>query len=129
MSVEVKELLEKEIVSQIEALDDAEEYTVSVDDTVRLMDKLIEMERLEQDRLDKEKSRRLEEDLKLKEIAESKKDRLWKNALSIGTFAIGTVVTIWAYVDSKEFERGFTQTTEAGRTSTRNILGFLNKFK
>lgn len=129
MSVKVKELLEEEIVNQIEALGNAEEYTVSVDDTVRLMDKMIEMERLEQDRLDKEKSRRLEEDLKLKEMAENKKDRLWKNALTIGTFVIGTGVTIWANIDSKKFEEGFTHTTEAGRTSTRKLLGFLDKFK
>ena len=88
-----------------------------------------EMERMEQERLDKEASRKLEEDLKLKELAENKKDRIWKNAITIGTCLLYTGVTIWANIDSKNFEKDFTHTTEPGRTSTRRLLGLLDKFK
>lgn len=133
MSVKVKELLEQEIESQIEALDDIEygsdQHSACVGDTVRLLEKLNEMNRIEQDHIDKEESRKLEEDLKLKEMAENKKDRLWKNVLTAGTFVVSAGITIWGYVDSKRFEQGFTHTTEAGRTSTRKLLGLLDKFK
>lgn len=129
MSVKVKELLEQEIVDELEALSKNEEYTVSIDDTIRLMEKKIEMDRLEQDRLDKEASRKLEEDLKLKEMAENKKDRIWKNCLTIGTFILSMGGYIWANVDSKNFEKGFTHTTEAGRKSTGKLLGLLDRFK
>ena len=129
MGVKVEELLEQVIVSQMEALDAAEEYTVSVDDTIRLMEKRNEMERLKQDRLDKEASRKMEEDLRLKELAERKKDRQWKTALTIGTALLTTGVGIWGHISTMDFERNYTKTTEAGRTSTRNILGFLPKFK
>ena len=129
MGVKVEELLEQVIVNQLEALDNADEYTVSVEDVVRLMEKKNEMERIEQDRLDKEASRKIEEDLKLKELAENKKHRLWNNAITIGTCLLYTGVTIWANIDSKNFEKDFTHTTEPGRTSTRRLLGLLDKFK
>ena len=61
MSVKVKELLEQEIESQIKALDDIEygsdQHSACVGDTVKLLEKLNEMNRIEQDHIDKEEIR------------------------------------------------------------------------
>lgn len=129
----VKKLLIDEIESQLGTLEDlpfgSPQYHQGVVDTSTLLDKYNDMERIELERQEKAKSREQEKDLKDKEMKEERIDRIVKNALTVVTFGISLGVTIWANVDSKNFEMGYTQTTEAGRSSTRKLLGLLDKFK
>ncbi len=129
----VKELVTDELERQLGSLEDLEfgsqEYHQAIVDTSILLDKHNDIERIEIDRHEKTKSREQEKDLKEKEMKDERLERIVKNTITVGTFIISLGVTIWANVDSKRFEQGFTQTTEAGRNSTRKLLSLLDRFK
>lgn len=120
----VKELLEKEVKSQIEALEDieygSETFKVGIDGTVKLLDKLTDMDRLDLEYQDKYENRVNEQDLKLKQIEEERKDHIVKNGLTVLGLIVTTGVTIWGVYKTLEFEETGTITTSAGRA-------FINK--
>lgn len=87
----------------------AEDRKTTVDSLVKLLDRAIEMEKIEREREEKVKARK-----------EDRIDRLIKDGISILGIVIPTVVTIWGTVKSIEFEKEGTITTIMGR-------GFINK--
>ena len=108
-----KDSLEKEIETRLEGLKEmdvkSEEYGDAVGSLSKLMDRAIELEKLENERTDKQVSHR-----------EEKKDRFARHAIDIAGIAIPTAVTIWGFIKSIEFEKEGTITTIFGR-------GFANK--
>lgn len=131
----VKDLLTKEIASQIEALDDMEfgsdTHKVAVDDLTKLLGKLNEMEKMELEHQEAVISREVETDLKTKQyaadnelkaqqIGEEKKDHFIKNCLTAVSVVGGFAITVWGTYKSIKFEETGTITTIMGR-------GFINK--
>ena len=116
--------LHEEIAKELEQLGKmqlgTEEYKGTVDGVSKLMDRAIEIERLDIDTQDKADARHTEEDLKLKQMKDENKDRIVKNCISVLSFVVPTVVTIWGTIKSIEFEKEGTITTIMGR-------GFINK--
>lgn len=112
----VKTLLCEEVESELRILKDvpagSDQHKQTTDMTVKLMDRLIEFERLEREG-DEFK-------LKLLQLEEDKKDRLIKNCISVAGIIIPVGVTIWGVLKSFEFEKEGTITTMMGR-------GFINK--
>ena len=106
----------------------SEAYVKTVQGANSMVDRLNEAAKIENEtrKLDIEE-RRLDIEEKKNEV--EKKDKFIKNAISVGTSVLYVGVTIWANVSSKRFEQGFTHTTEAGRNSTRKLLGLLDRFK
>ena len=129
----LEKLLVEEVESQLEALNElgygSEEHHRGVQDTSILLDKINDTKRIEYERQDKLASREQEKEMKLKQMREDRFERWLKYGLTGVTFVASLGFSIWAYKDSKAFEMGFTQTTEAGRASTRKILSLLDKFK
>ena len=119
-----KTLLETEIQDQLEALGDLEvgtdEHKSAVDDVTKLLDRFIEMERLEAEAEEKFCARENEHGLKLQQMAEDRKDRWVKNGIAIGGIVIPTIITVWGTLKSLKFEETGTVTTIMGR-------GFINK--
>lgn len=111
MSIPTK--LEIEIDDELEALagmkKGSEEYKATVDGLGKLLDRAIEIERLENEQEEKAIVRK-----------EEKNDRLIKNCLTAAGILIPTMVTIWGTVVSLNFEKEGTITTGIGR-------GFINK--
>lgn len=109
----VKKLLTEEIESQIGSLEDlpfgSQEYSAGVSDTAKLLDKLNEMERIEN-----------EHDEKIIQMHEDKIDRIVKNCLTGVSVVGGMALTVWGTVKSLKFEETGTITTVMGR-------GFINK--
>lgn len=62
----------------------------------------------------------LERELKLKQMAEERKDRIVKNCISVGGIVLPIIVTIWGTYKSFEFEKEGSITTIMGR-------GFISK--
>lgn len=123
----VKVLLEKEINGNFEALEEIKEinsveYGKATDNTVKLLDKFIAIEKLENDRLDKLASREEEYDLKLKQMNDEKKDRIVKNVLTGVSIVGGFVITVWGTVKSIKFEETGTITTIMGRGFIQKLL-------
>lgn len=106
-------LLHKEIESQFECLNDLEagskEYETTVDGLAKLMDRAIEIDKLN-----------IEHDEKEDLANEERKDRWIKHAINIASIVIPTLVTIWGTKASFRFEKEGTITTIMGR-------GFINK--
>ena len=122
MRIETK--LQEEIASELEELSKmqvgTDEYKSTVDGLTKLMDRAIEIERIDIESQDKVDARQEENDFKLKQMEDERKDRIVKNAISVAGIVIPTVVTIWGTLKSIEFEKTGTITTIMGR-------GFISK--
>ena len=98
------------------------EYAVAVDSVTKLMDRAIEIEKLENERINKEMDREVDFHIKNIQIKEEKKDRRIKNGITIGTFVGSAALYMVAFIASTNFEREGTFTTEGGRGALRNLL-------
>lgn len=120
----IKTLLEVEIEDQFDKLSEMEkgsdEYKATVDSAIKLTDRMIELEKLEDERLDKEQSRKFDSELKLSEVKEDRKDHIIKNCISVAGIVLPIIVTVWGTKTSLKFEEEGTITTSIGR-------GFINK--
>ena len=97
-----------------------EEYKSEVDGLTKLMDRAIEMEKIDIEVQAKAESRELDEKLKLKQMRDERIDRIVKNVISVAGIVIPTLVTIWGTKVSLKFEETGVVTTIMGR-------GFINK--
>lgn len=107
------------------------EHKNAVDSVTKLVDKAIEMDKIQMDmeeRTDnrkkeaeaKERQAELDREFKAKQHEDEKKDRLVKNCIAIGGIVIPAILTVWGTVQSFKFEKEGTVTTIMGR-------GFVNK--
>ena len=122
--MKIETLLHDEIKSELEELKKielgSEKYKVTVDGLTKLVDKAIEMYKLNIEVQEKVESRENDNDLKLKQMEEERKDRFVRNGIAVAGIVIPTMVTIWGTIKTIEFEKEGTITTIMGR-------GFINK--
>ena len=120
----IEHLLYDEIETEFEKLRDkkpgSDEHKAIVDELVKLMDRAIEMEKVNNDCDDKTEIRENEQALKKQQFEDEKRDRLIKNIISVAGIALPLLVTIWGTKVSLKFEEEGTFTTIMGR-------GFINK--
>lgn len=120
----IETLLYDEIETEFEKLRTteygSEQYKVTVDGLTKLMDRAIEMEKVTNDCNDKAANREIEQNIKLQQLADDKKDRLVKNIIGGAGVVLPLLLTIWGTKVSLEFEKEGTFTTIMGR-------GFINK--
>lgn len=122
----VKTLLDEEIVSEIENLNKvplgSEEHKIAADALAKLLDKSVEMKKLDLEYQDKVESREAANNLKLTEIEEEKKDRRVKNILTGVSVVGGFALTIWGTIKSFEFEKDGVVTTIMGKGFIQKLL-------
>lgn len=82
----------------------SKEYSAAVDSVTKLMDRAIEIERLESSETQTEK-----------QMKEDHKSRLIKNCIDVGSIVLPLAVTIWGARASFKFEENGTITTGVGR--------------
>jgi hypothetical protein len=120
----IEKALREEILNEIEELGKCslgtEEHKIRVDGAAKLMDKAIEIEKLNIEQENKEKDRELEKALKLQQMEEERKDRKTKNVLTALGIGIPAVITVWGTLKTFAFEKDENVTTLIGR-------GFINK--
>lgn len=123
-NVNIETLLYDEIETEFDKLatlePGSEKYKVTLDGLTKLMDRAIEIEKVEIDCKDKEATRESEQLLKEQQLSDDKKDRLIKNIISAAGVVLPLIVTIWGTKVSLKFEEEGTFTTIMGR-------GFINK--
>lgn len=135
MSIETK--LYVEIDEEFEALSKIEvgsdTYRTTVDGITKLMDRAIELEKLNKEQEEKAKTHKFESDLKerqtefenglkIRQMEEDKRDRLVKNCLAGAGIAIPALLTIWGTIKSIKFEETGTITTLMGRGFIQKLL-------
>lgn len=127
----LKTLLREEIKDELTELNKmdvgTEEYKVTVDGIVKLVDRVNEIERSENERLDKAESREIEHDLKLQQMRDEKKDRLIKNVLTGVSIVSGVTVAVWGTIVSMKFEKEDSFTSLLGRGWVNKTISFLKK--
>lgn len=111
----IKTLLHEEIENEFDTLDEvekgSEKYKVTVDGAAKLLDRAIELERLEIERQDKA----YERELKQTQMKEDKIDRWVKNGLTAASIIGGFGLTVWGSLKAWKFEETGTITSTAGR--------------
>lgn len=122
----IKHILNEEIESEISELRKmdigSDEYETAANGVSKLLDKAIELEKLEVESKEKVNSRNAEIELKLQQMEDERKDRFVKNCITVGTFIGGVAVYGVAFVASMNFEKEGTLTTEGGRSALRSLL-------
>lgn len=122
----IPNLLQVEIEDGFKKLQDfkvgSEEHKNAVDELTKLMDRAIEIERIESDNKEKAESRKIDQDLRLKQMEEDRKDRWVKNGLTGISVIGGFALTIWGAMKSWKFEETGTITSTAGRKFINNLF-------
>ena len=119
-------MLHEEIQNEFEELKKIEvgsdEYKTAVDGLTKLMDRAIEIDKLNvgaEERLD---ARNIDAELRQEQLEADVKDRRVRNAISLAGIVIPTAVTIWGTLKSLKFEETGTITTNAGRNFINRIF-------
>jgi hypothetical protein len=104
----MKTLLHEEIANEFDKLStlepESKEHAVVVESIVKLMDRAIELDKLEESATHNEKK-----------MHEEKVARLIKNLIDIGGVVLPLAVTVWGACVSFEFEKSDSVTTAIGR--------------
>lgn len=117
MSIEahLKTEIEAEFVKLSTMEPGTEAHKAAVDSLTKLMDRAIEMNKVDVDAEDREIIRENDLRLKQQQMDEEKKDRLIKNIIGAATVVLPLAVTIWGTKVSLKFEEEGTITTQMGR--------------
>ena len=120
----IKTLLELELEEEFNALSEEEKgsdkYKTITECAAKLMDRALELEKLENERQEREMNREFEHDLKLKQFKDEKRDRVIRNCIAGAGVLFPILLTIWGTKVSLKFEEEGTITTAIGR-------GFINR--
>lgn len=126
LKMEVEKLLDNEIESVFGELNTielgSEKYRVTVDELVKLLDKKLDIQKFQSDNYDKDVAREDNNNFRLKQMEDEKKDRLWKNGLAIATIIVPSVITIWGTLKTFKFEEEGTVTSIIGRNFINKLV-------
>ena len=116
--------LREEIRNEIEELKKlqvgTEEYRTTVDGVTKLIDRAIEVEKLNLEFEDKIDARENENKMRIRQMKEEQKSQKIRHVIDIGGILIPSAITVWGVLKSFEFEKEGSITTPLGR-------GFINK--
>lgn len=121
---QIKTMLEDEIRNELEDFGKmklgSDEYKETSDVLIKLIDRHIDLEKVENERKNAIESREIETNLKLAQMEDDRKDRKVKNGIAIFGIVVPLGVTIWGTLKSFKFE-------ETGSVSTIMGRGFIQK--
>lgn len=124
--MEIEQLLQDEIKDELQGLSTLElgsdQYKVTTDGIAKLMDRAIEMDKLNEELHERRVNRNEDLELKYRQIDAEIRDRKIKNVITVAISGVGTIVTIWGTLKTLKFEEVGTVTTIAGRNFINNIF-------
>lgn len=100
----------------------SEKYRTTVEGLTKLMDRAIEIEKIDMDCKDKAATREGEMALKERQMRDERKDRIVKNIIGAAGVVLPLAVTIWGTAVSLKFEETGTVTTQAGRSFVQRLF-------
>ncbi len=133
---ETKDLLHEQVQDALNGIDvtdiASEESAKAVENSIKLVDREIEMTKIQNDYEAKLAQVEADKEVKLQQIEEDKKSRWIDRVVDMGKFAVGLAVTAavstFAY---KQEQEGNIVTTQQGRRETKGIsvMDFLHRKK
>lgn len=122
MRKELEELLEKSIEEGLNDLNEvelgSEEHRVANDAVCKLIDKAIELDKLDAEKAEKESNL----EIKFDQLEQEKKDSKIRNGLTAAGIAVPSLITIWGVVKTFKFEEAGTITSSVGRNFISKLL-------
>lgn len=129
--MKIENLLREEIQSEIEELGrlelGSEQYNSTVDGVTKLIDRVVEMEKLDIEHQERIETRDEENRIKMEEIKVDKRDSIVRNIVSGVGIALPLIVTVWGTKYTTNFEKEDSVTTTAGRQFFGNLFRFKNR--
>lgn len=126
----IKTQLEDEIRDEFEALRKIEvgsdTYRATVEGLTKLIDRKIEMDKVEVDARERVIKRNDDNEFKEMQLADDRKDRAIKNGLTVATLVITTGTTIWGILKSLkiEFKDNEMITSTVGKELMKRVIPF-----
>ena len=126
----IKTQLEDEIRNEFEALRKIEvgsdTYRATVEGLTKLVDRKIEMDKVEVDARERIIKRNDDNEFKEMQLADDRKDRAIKNGLTLATLVITTGTTIWGILKSLkiEFKDNEMITSTVGKELMKKVIPF-----
>ena len=124
-------MLHDEIKAELEKLSKLEvgsdKYETAVNGISKLMDRAIEMEKIESDAKERIDSKEAELDLKYRQLEEDIKDSKTRNKINIAGIVIPAGITIWGTIKTLKFDQNNIITSTAGKEFTRKIFNMFKK--
>lgn len=124
----IKTLSEKEVEKCFEELSGlqpgTEEHKAVLEEVTKLMDRNIEMDKLDLERTERIDFKEYEIELKERQMKEDKTNRWTRDITNWANLGIGAAMFIWGTVVSINFEREGTFTTTAGRKNVQKVLSW-----
>ena len=115
----LKKMLHEEIENQFDGLEGieigSEAYRNAVDGLSKLMDREIEISKLQAEREDKLESRAIETRLKNRQLMDDKTDKIIRNGLTAAGLVVTAGLTVWGTLKTFKFEETGTITSSIGR--------------
>ena len=115
----LKKMLHEEIENQFDGLEGieigSEAYRNAVDGLSKLMDREIEISKLQAEREDKLESRAIETRLKNRQLIDDKTDKIIRNGLTAAGLVVTAGLTVWGTLKTFKFEETGTITSSIGR--------------
>lgn len=122
----IETLLYDAIETDFETLANAkvgsDERRATVDELTKLMDRMIEMEKVNNDCKDKTEIRENDQAVKVQQLEDDRKDRIVKNVMGAAGIVLPLLVTIWGTKVSLKFEETGSFTTIMGRGFIQKLL-------
>lgn len=124
-------LLRDEIHREVESLrkEDigTDSYKATVDGVTKLVDRVIEMEKMDIEAQNRADNRESEAALKREEMKHERTDRWIKNSISLVSLGVYAGVTVWGTLKTFKFEETGTVTSLVGRGFISNISKLITK--
>lgn len=118
--------LNNEIKSILECMEGgdvtSDEYKAELHAVTVLIDKAIEIEKLNRESEEKSRARLIEQETKEAQMSEERKHRWIGYAISIAGLVIPSAITIWGTIKSLQFEETGTITTSVGKSFTNRLF-------
>lgn len=120
----IQAIMETEIMEKLDCMQDmkpeSDEYKKSVGNVMELLDRIIEMDKIDADREERKQIREAEEAFKKESAKEDRLNRIVDRVLTASGIIIPAALTVWGTKKTLKFEETGTVTTIMGR-------GFINK--
>lgn len=124
--MELKELIQKEVESELKVLSTtdvgSDKYKATVDHIVKLTDKVIDMEKLELESEKASEQLNANSDLKWQEIEANSKDRKTQNRIAIAGLIVNSALIVWGTLKTFKFDNTSTVTSTLGRDILRRFV-------
>ena len=99
-----------------------EEYKTTVDGLTKLLDRAIEIDKIDSEIQMMPLKNEIENNIELKKIANDRKDRIIKNCLTAASIVCTAGITVWGSLKSWKFEETGVVTSGPGREFMRRIF-------